>query len=184
MIILPKQQAVFVGVPRAGSKAISQWLEKALREPSYALEEAEKLHSYHASIPEAMEVTNKPLYAYWSFAVVRNPFDRLVSHCAMFDEKFEMMPQQSLLRALTEPMTRWTLPQHDLLDGVSNIFRFEQLDAAIVALRERFGIPESHEFVPEHQSEHGPYRGYYTPELRELVEQRYSADLLIYNYGF
>lgn len=183
MIILPAQQAVFVGVPRAASKAVSQWLERSLRPQGGALHPAEAMHCYHASIPEAVAAYGLPLHAYWSFAVVRNPFDRLVSHCAMFDTDFVNNPQHSLYKALNAPPTRWTMPQHALLDGVGSVFRFEQLDAAVVAIGERLGIDAS-TFLQEHQSEHGPYRDYYTPALRELVELRYAADLLVYNYGF
>lgn len=183
MIILPAQQAVFVGVPRAASKAVSQWLERSLRPQGGALHPAEALHCYHASIPEAVAAYGLPLYAYWSFAVVRNPFERLVSHCAMFDADFAANPRHSLYNALTSPPTRWTMSQHDLLDGVANVFRFEQLDAAVATIADRLGISTA-TFQQEHQSEHGPYRGYYTPDLRELVELRYAADLLVYNYGF
>lgn len=182
MIILDPQQAVFVGIPRAGSKAVSLWLEKALRSPSYALQPAESLHSYHASIPEAMEVTSSPLWAYWSFAFVRNPFDRLVSYCAMFDDDFLLHPRLALHRALEQPVNRWTMPQHDLLEGVKTVYRFEDLSAGIQDIATRLGIAQ--EFRQENESSHDPYRGYFTPELRELVEVRYGPDLQVYNYGF
>lgn len=181
MIILPKQQAVFVGVPRAGSMAVSRWLE-SLRPPSYALEDAEKLHDYHASLPEAMEITSQPLYAFWSFAMVRNPFERLVSYCAMFDEDFELNPRVALHRALAEPVNRWTMPQHDLLDGVKTVYRFEALDAAVADIAARLQITAT--FQKENESEHDPYRAYYTPELREMAEMRYGPDLQVYGYGF
>lgn len=181
MIILRKEQAVFVGVPRAGSMAVSRWLE-SLRPPSYGLEAAEKLHDYHASLPEAMEVTTQPLYSYWSFAFVRNPYERLVSNCAMFDDKFHQDPQASLLRSLEAPVTRWTMLQHDLLDGVKTIYRFEDIDNAVFGIANRLVITMP--FKKENESSHLHYRSYYTPELRELADMRYATDLLVYNYGF
>lgn len=187
MIILPEQDAVFVAIPRTGSKAMSLWLERAFRSEGGAgstLYPAEALHDWHATLSEAVDVSNYPLFRMWSFAVVRNPFDRLVSWAAMSDPDFAFDPRGALLRLLEAEPTRWTLPQVYFTDGVTQVYRFERLPEAVADLRERLGVPDDVLFTAEHETEHEQYRVYYDKELRELVAARYADDLAAFNYRF
>lgn len=184
MIILPDQNAVFVGVPRTASKSMSQWLERGLREPGASPFPVESLHDWHATLSEAVDLSNYPLFRMWSFAVVRNPFDRLVSQCAMNDPNFAVNPRESLLVALDAEPTRWTLPQTYFTDGVTQVYRFEELPVSIAALRERLGIPDHVGFEREHETDREPYRVYYDGELRARVLDRYASDFAAFDYRF
>ena len=187
MIILPEQDAVFVGIPRTGSKAMSLWLEAAFRAEGGAgatKYPVESLHDWHATLSEALEVSGYPLFRMWSFAVVRNPFDRLVSWAAMSDPHFAFDGAHAIRRLLDAEPTRWTLPQVYFTDGVKQVYRFEQLSAAVSDLRNRLSIPENIEFTAEHETEHEHYRVYFDDELRERVLERYAADFAAFDYRF
>lgn len=184
MIILPEQNAVFVGIPRTGSMAMSRWLERAFRDGMGSPYPVESLHDWHATLSEAVDDSGFPLFRMWSFAVVRNPFDRLVSWAAMSDPDFAFDPRGALLRLLQAEPTRWTLPQVYFTDGVSQVYRFERLQEAVDDLRERLGVPADVLFPTEHETEHEQYRVYYDKELRELVMARYADDFAAFNYRF
>ena len=187
MIILPEQDAVFVGIPRTGSKAMSLWLEAAFRAEGGAgatKYPVESLHDWHATLSEALEVSGYPLFRMWSFAVVRNPFDRVVSWAAMSDPHFAADGQYAVRKVLLEDDSRWMLPQTYFTDGVSTVYRFEDLDAAIADIRQRLGVPEAVEFTREHETEHEHYRAYFDDETRGLVQDRYACDFEAFGYRF
>lgn len=184
MIIMPEQNAVFVGIPRTGSMSMSQWLERGLRGGGASPYPVEALHDWHATLSEAIDASDYPLFRMWSFAVVRNPFDRLVSWAAMCDPDFAVDPRGALLRLLEAEPTRWTLPQVYFTDGVSQVYRFERLPEVVADLRDRLGIPAEVEFTTEHETNREQYRLYYDKELRDLVSARYADDLAAFDYRF
>lgn len=184
MIILPEQNAVFVAIPRTGSASLSRWLESAFRKGDHMPCAAESLHEWHATLSEAIDASGYPLFRMWSFAVVRNPFDRLVSWAAMSDPDFAFDPRGALLRLMEAEPTRWTLPQVYFTDGVSQVYRFERLPEVMADLRERLGISADVEFATEHETNHEQYRVYYDKELRKLVSDRYVDDLAAFDYRF
>lgn len=187
MIILPEKNAVFVGIPRTGSMSMSRWLERAFRSEGGAgatKYPVEALHDWHANLSEALDMSGYPLFRMWSFCVVRNPFDRLVSWAAMSDPDFQIDGMYAIRKILAEEPTRWTLPQTYFTDGISRVFQFEKLEEAVVELRERLGIPDEIEFKVEHETEHDHYRAYFDKDMRDEVLTRYASDFAAFNYGF
>lgn len=187
MIILPEKNTVFVGVPRTGSMSMSRWLENAFRQEGGAggaLYPVEALHDWHANLSESVDNSGYPLFRMWSFAVVRNPYDRLVSWAAMCNPDFVVDPRAVMSQLLQEEPTRWMLPQTYFTDGVKQLYRFEKLAEAVIDLRQRLDIPDSVEFTHEHETERESYRAYYDKELRDLVYARYADDFAAYDYRF
>lgn len=68
-LILNKNQTLFVHVPKTGGTSISSWIENNF--------EFQKTDRIHCSLDEASNYFKKK---YFSFAVVRNPWDRMVSY--------------------------------------------------------------------------------------------------------
>lgn len=184
MIIMPEQNAVFVGVPRTASMSMHRWLELGLRGGESSPFPIESLHSWHANLDEACRDSNYPLLTMWAFCVVRNPFDRLVSYCAAEDPFFAQDPRHSVLNALSEPVNRWTRPQIFFAKDIKQVFKFEELREAVLFLRKRLGISNEIEFPAFHETERPHYRACYTDEARELAEDRYAIDLNEFGYGF
>src|SRR5690606_24464155 len=133
MIIIPEHALCFVCIPKTGSQAMAMHLDASLRDDESRRFSVESLHDWHANIEETEATGQLPfsLYDMWSFAVVRNPFDRLVSWCAYDDEEFQHNPRGSIANALLKieqgEASRWLLPQTYFTAGVKSLYRFEEL---------------------------------------------------------
>lgn len=184
MIILPEQDLVFVAVPRTGSMSMSQWLERAFRSDNHMQFPVESLHDWHANLAEAVEVSGFPLRRMWSFCVVRNPFDRLVSSCAALEPRFLDDPGYWIRQALNSEFNRWTQPQTYFTEDVSKVYRFENLNQAVGELRDRFDIPSDVEFRHEHETEHEHYRAYFDDSMKKVAMERYASDFEAFGYKF
>lgn len=142
--------------------------------------------------------------SYYSFCVVRNPWDRLVSlyhdrrqnklripKFVTFEQwLLEMPPAEKMDRSETE-MAWYSDPRciqsnlfwisHDDKVQVDHIIRFESLHESWDEFRGQFGLP----VLPHlYKSKRGDYREYYSPELCDLVEARYKEDIQHFGYKF
>lgn len=190
MLILPEYGACFVCIPKTGTQALSQYLEKYLRTNESRRFSVESLHDYHASLEEVERVGDLPfsIYNTWTFAVVRNPFDRVVSYCASTDPSFEQNPQESVKRALIDFLengqNRWMLPQSYFTAGVKQLYQFEALGDAVQSLKDRFGISDSGPMPKVNESFHGRYPMYFDGDSKALAEYAYAEDLRAFEYRF
>lgn len=186
MIISKTYGVVYVAIPKTASQSLSSLLEQRLKEPGEGTLEEEVLHDWHASLDEAKEVSALPLENYWSFAFVRNPFDRFVSYCAGHVPGFDLDPGNVLRQTVHEAQrgeNRWLLPQIHFLNGVRRIYRFEHLNEAIDDLARRLEVDLSN--VPRlNVSERESYAGYYDDDLKQAVADLYATDLLNLDYRF
>lgn len=189
MIILPEKGACFVCVPKTGTQAFSQFLEKALRTDESLVFSVESLYEYHANLKEVENTQQLPfsIYDTWTFAVVRNPFDRLVSYCASTDLNFQHDPFGSIKAALLlalETDNRWLLPQVYFTAGVKTIYKFEDLDLAIEDVKVKLGIDSSLSMSKVNESTHKRYPVYFNSETKDLAEHIYADDLREFDYRF
>ena len=145
------------------------------------------------------------------FTFVRNPFARLVSAWADFIGGDWISPRrerdlrlntdllpcrgmtfEAFVRESLRPRMMRTNPhfatQTSLIHIagrtgflVDELYKVEELPDAWDLVQERTGLgPLSH----ARQSRHEPWQTCYTPELREIVEERYKADLAAFQYTF
>ncbi len=169
---------------------MSQYLEGQLRHNESIVHGVEALHDWHASISEVEATGELPfsLHDMWTFAVVRNPFDRLVSYCAAFDPDFSADPHSSIHRHLQSMLdgetNRWLLPQEHFAQAVKTIYRFEFLAEAVKDINQRFGIPADSVLPVVNESEHARYPVYFTGELKGMAETFYANDLRTFDYKF
>lgn len=190
MLILPEHGACFIAIPKTGGQAMASHLESHLRTPESRTFDVEALHDWHANIEEVESTGALPfsLYDMWSFAVVRNPFDRLVSYCAFNDDYFHHDPRGSLdahLKMVEEgDANRWLLPQSYFAAGVKCLYRFEELDSAVLDINARFGIEGSAPLPVINESKRGRYAAYFDRELKARAEEAYKVDLLNFDYRF
>lgn len=185
MFISTERRCCFVCVPKTGTQAMTRFLEAGI--PNRRVFNAESLYGYHANLSEVTDIPFS-IYDLWSFAVVRNPFDRLVSYCAAFDTDFQRYPIESiraaLLEAVDNPDNRWLKPQVFFTSGVKTIYRFEDLAAAIKDIKLVLNIDDSLQIDVVNESTHGRYSMYFDSELKALVESTYAEDLQEFGYRF
>jgi len=130
----------------------------------------------------------------FKFAVCRNPYDRLVSGWRYGHEQGRVrVPFDYFVRHLetfTEGWVRWHcgIPQlqHIRVDGAivaDHVCRFEQLDHDLDVVRECIGRPDLR--LPHlNRSARKPTAAYYTPELQDLVFERFRGDFEYFRYDY
>ncbi|CAH6420876.1 Sulfotransferase [uncultured virus] len=133
--------------------------------------------------------------SYFKFAVVRNPWDRLVSEYAWrrwrSSESF-----REFVRSLTDDraprdfeLIAHLRPQLDyLLDPATGkilvdfVGRFETLDADFSAVCDRIGRKAP--LPRQNRSEHEMYRALYDEETRDIVARVFAKDIEAFRYTF
>ncbi len=151
---------------------------------------------YHASAQEVANRLGRELYdRYFSFAVVRNPWDWQVSlyHYAL---KHPTHHQHEFIKSLGDfsEYIRWRCSQERRLQKgfiysqngnplVNFIGRYENLEVDFRKICERIGIR-----VPPlprlNVSRSRPYQEYYTPETIDLVRKAFVEDIETFGYDF
>ena len=144
--------------------------------------------------------------SYFKFAIVRNPWDRLVSALAWTDQKwvrgealsedqFDRQVRQihgalCAARASGRPLQlpAFLQPQSPFVLGadgellVDYIGRYERLEADWQAITERLALQSP---LPSRmKSHHRDYREYYTPETRAMVGEMFASDVSRFGYTF
>lgn len=131
--------------------------------------------------------------SYYKFSIVRNPYDRLVSHFAWLQGKWhqqiELKPQlfHKFINENSKRKGETLLPlsqcQYIIKKGdvlVNDIFYFEHLEEGFAKLNKQFHLNKSLEH--RMQSYHSIYQNYYTTEIQEFVYQYYKNDFLTFGY--
>jgi hypothetical protein len=145
---------------------------------------------------------------YFTFAFVRNPFDRLVSAWHEFSRKDQFRPLKAKIETdgqfsistvlkyfevfvqmtMVYPHVHWK-PQHEVLHGTDGcladyVGRVENFSHCLEEICTRNGIKYSSNVPRERVSNRREYQSYYSDLLVETVSQRYKNDLLIFDYKF
>jgi hypothetical protein len=148
--------------------------------------------------------------AFFSFAVVRNPWDRLVSlyeHVNRPTDPQTWIQQIDGVRIIEAgmPFEQFARAVCAGKDELANkhyrsqvaflapdwkrdkiraklLIKFEYLEAGWARLQRR--VPALIDLPRMNQTEHADYRTYYTAELQDLVLQRYCGDVHTFGYAF
>jgi hypothetical protein len=184
---------VFIHVPRTGGTLI----ELALRdvyddEKFWGLDES-GFTKQHYPLERLKSELSEPFF---SFTIVRNPFDRIVSSFLNYTRQnipdfnvYLAVVRETVTKKLYESIpglntndTAHYMPQSLMVGEPDFIGKFETFDADMERLAEASGI-EAFRKIKIRKS-NAPYRDFYTPEGRELMEKIYKEDLERFDYGF
>jgi hypothetical protein len=123
-----------------------------------------------------------------TFAVVRNPWDRIVSLWAFWNKiKKTYVPFDTFVRNLNnykfaeESWFTFDQPQKAWIpNGVTYLLKFETLEEDFKVIQEKLGC---HEPLPRlNTSEHDDYHTYYTPETWDIVANVFKDDIEEFGY--
>jgi hypothetical protein len=157
---------VFIHVPKTGGTSIRTALD--MRSTPYHIT-AQKVRDDH---PEAA--------SRFSFAFVRNPWDRLVSYVHGIRDTWEIPIRFEEIGCL--PQVHYIMDD----DGkplVDFIGRYENLVEDFHTICVRIGIPTPP--LPHlNRSVHRQYRRYYDDSAKRLVAENYAADIARFGYSF
>ena len=154
----------------------------------------------HLTAAQVMAEIGEPHFrACFSFSIVRNPFDRLVSQFEYTrQERAELrrylgITRESSFKTYLRRLKRRKHPQwqpqveflfdDDRAQLVDRIFRMEEMDAVVAELRSRYALTLDH--TPHlNKTERKSFVEYYDDEARALVEELYRDDLRLLDYRF
>ena len=172
------EKVTFIHIPKTAGTSISRWyFENILNtiEDKYIL----KNHIFSNEIENLAPIT---------FAVVRNPWDRLVS-MYVFIKKYRLVSEDFNdfvfhkikiwcfgIHTLSTPQIRWIEP------GVTHLLRFENLEEDFKIIQKIF---QCYEPLPlSNKTHHDHYRTYYNDETRQAVAEMFKEDIEAFGYEF
>jgi hypothetical protein len=184
-------RAIFVHIPKTAGSSVAQALSGG---------------SGHVPYFEYERVNPRKFKQFFKFAFVRNPWDRLVSTYFFLknggvnemDRRFaaENLSGYDTFAAFVEGWLSaenvWSWvhfkPQHyficdaDLRVRMDFVGRMESIDRDFSTICERLGVAAELKWT--NRGDHGPYREYYTHDLRERVAAVYADDIASFGYQF
>jgi chondroitin 4-sulfotransferase 11 len=128
----------------------------------------------------------------YSFAVIRNPFDRVVSsytylkYQSLFSgsfEKFVFMPFENMtgiVRWHSQPLQAKHLK---CLTSIDKLVRFENLEKEISHLFKEFLLVDI-KLPHRNKSSHKHYTEYYNDKIRQEVARKWKQDIEAFGYEF
>jgi hypothetical protein len=206
-ILSHRHRFAFIAVPKVASHSVrfalrehlgpqdeeqvSLFVRRRIDRPPFTAQE----HG-HQLAREVREALGAEEWArYFSFAVVRNPWDRFVSYVAFImrhNGAFERDPRGAMRRVLAHPQNQSPVhfrPQADFVTDaagsllVSKICRVERLQQDFDEVCDALRLPRRTLEV-RNASSHQPYTDLYDDELRAAVAARYREDIERFGYGF
>ena len=204
MIISHRHRFIFFAVPRTATHAIraalgptlgdadwqQQSLTEAVRIPVPALA---RIGHGHVSFRQVQACLPEAAGDYFKFAVVRNPYDRFVSVCAMLNKRnptYRGNETDFMKRALGFPRFRARVlvrPQWEMLADDEDelrmdfVGRYETLQQSFDEVCRLIGLPAV-SLEPSNASEHGVFPSYYDDELLSRVTDLYREDFKRFGY--
>ena len=205
MILSHQHKFIFIAIPKTGTHSVRQALRPHLGELDEEQVQlfvqkqlkneriAQKLHG-HIKAQEIREALGENIWQdYFSFAFVRNPFDRFVSYCFFMNRNrdiFKENPLPYMKRIISyEPNRNKILfrPQYEFVTGIDGksivdyIGKVEHYQEHFSEICQRFGLP-SETLSKVNSSSHGKYHEYYDEELKDMVVDYYQKDFEWFHY--
>jgi chondroitin 4-sulfotransferase 11 len=197
MIISDRAKCIFIHIQKTGGSSI----DNVLRSNDPGIASNMHLGRRHQFASEVATVAGPEKWnAYFKFAFVRNPWDRLVSWYTMcmqasttnnFSRHIkDHAPtfEDFLTKTTTGIAERTTYNQLDYVTNsqgeitVDFIGRFENLRDDFSRVNARLGL--SGELPHVNKSRHGDYRKYYSEQTRQIIAHRFARDIQHFGYIF
>ena len=207
MIISHKHRFIFFAVPKTGTHSIRQALRPHLdsgdeeqvrlfEQHSFSQPELKAVGHGHLSVQQVRPVLGAETFdRYFKFAFVRNPWDRFISFCAFISRatgRFEDDPHGFMARMIHSPPPLQQMlyqPQAALLtdqDGrlaMDFVGRVEDMEQDYQRICQHLQL-EARPLEQVNSSRHRPYVDYYSPQLRDVVAEKYQQDIEMFGYRF
>jgi chondroitin 4-sulfotransferase 11 len=201
MIISHKKKLIFVHIQKTGGNTITSLLQKTFPD-------SESFLNKHDLAVWGKENMAEEWNEYYKFALVRNPWDRLVSWYSMIEKnkgKYRnklwdyVIKNSSSFEEFIYKCTDvvddsdgkkcFAFNQMDYLSDenetmlVDFVGKYELLEEDLNRLFDNLGINQI-EIPWLNSSDHKHYSQYYSNETKEIVEARFAKDIAAFNYKF
>ena len=179
---------IFVHIPKSGGTSISVALKPYANRitKNFMIKETK-----HHTLSEIREVFGEGINHYYTFAFVRNSWDRVVSlHTYMhthegFNESFDefvekLATRKDTCRYTTKLQLDYIRDSHRNIDFVG---RFENLEEDFAKVTKHLGL-DVKPLGKENKTRHSRYRDYYTPKTKDIIYKMFKEDIEHFGYEF
>lgn len=188
MIISEKYKFIFIHIYKNAGTSIRSALS-----PFSTMSVSSQFTTNHATAHEIKEKIGEKFNEYFSFAIVRNPWDWQVSLYS-YILKNEFHPHHNLVKNLGsfEEYIKWRCKndvhyQKDFIYQnnellVNFVGRYENLDSDFQKICSRIGICTK---LPKlNVSNTTPYQKFYSETTKNLIKEVFEPDIRTFNYEF
>ncbi len=209
-MISHEHRCIFIHIPKNGGASIEKliWSDMEARSEDELWMGYKTPHhnAYQTGALQHLFATNiiravglKTYQEYFSFSMVRNPWDKAISQFLYLQKRHDLrsfldVPRhvsfKSYLEKIQEkPHVHWQ-PQYLFLTDdqgeiiVDYIGRFEDYASSVAHILGRLDIAKSEELPHLNRSSRSPYYHYYDDESREMVAEIYARDIQLFDYSF
>ncbi len=181
---------IFVHVPKTAGSSIIKALANYSSAPiNFEANGNALLEDKHITAAQLRQKMGSGWDQYFSFAVVRNPWDRVVSNFCYLDKI-----NHPRLRGAKTPSewvrsgNLWCYPASYYLlingqVGVNRVIRYENLGKDFRKVCKKIGIKAAK--LPRYNSSpHKHFTEYYDDESREIVADIFKQDIVLFKYKF
>lgn len=154
----------------------------------------------HAKPNEAYKVFKNELASYFSFCVVRNPWDRIVSMYnfsskeklgSLYNLPNDMSFEQFCHLLSDRKDDSLFIGSHKQVEWTKGYFppkvilRFENLQNEFAAMLKDYNIHHINPEIPRlNSTKHSHYKDYYTPETKKIIANVFEEDIDVLKYTF
>jgi hypothetical protein len=202
-MVFHQHRCIHVHVPKTGGQSIRLLLEPGERNIDAFDCEGEGLgeKATHLFAWEMRDSDREGIWGeYFSFAFVRNPWDRVVSEYLWRERRSHIRIAYETFEAFLEALkTGWDYEMDDyrhvvmqsrfVCDEEGDVMvdftgRFETLERDVEEVRRLLNLPK--QALPKFNlsKQRGHYSVYYTPETRKMVGEMYAEDVERFGYRF
>lgn len=198
-----KHRFIFIHIPKTGGTSVTKVLEKYSEDkfvfgtsPGHILNEdgsqgvtvegvfskkfTQSDYYLHASFEDLYHLFGKSINKFFTFTVVRNPYDRVISH-SIFTLGEGKVPLQLQNFTLPRPQLEYIKLKDQIM--VENIIRFENFQSDFDKICEKLKIPKV--ALPHmKKSKESGYRQYYTEATRKMIHRMYQDEIDYFGYEF
>lgn len=212
-MIIQSKKLNFIHVPKAAGSSIGKILRESLKTSKKDADFSEEFRVFaedrgfifpnHAPAKVKKEFLGESYGEYFSFAFVRNPYDRLVSLYEYTRQKeVDIFKKRGLelnkfqINIIENTFEDWVTKfntgpaQSDWLcdeNGsliVDFVGKTENSNNDIQKLHKIFGLDSVDTGVSANTTKHANYKSYYKESAKSVVKSRYRKDLEIFGYEF
>lgn len=207
-MISPEHRCIFIHIPKTGGTSLENliWPAEQHDEAHLARGFVDEFHNKyqtgslkHLLARQVRQAVGSAVFdACFKFAFVRNPWDRAVSQYAYMATRPDLrryagLPDGACFKTYLDRIGRrrhvqWEPQIHFLVDDegrslVDAIGRFEHFERDALRVLAAIGLPAAR-LRHDNASERDAYPHYYDAESREIVAERYAADVAAFGYRF
>jgi len=207
MIVNSRQQFIFLHIPKTGGRSIKRGLNRIPGNNKRWLADTnhETMAQFSANVKARLSLKDRFLWRnpkhYFSFAFVRNPWDRMSSLYRFLLEKrpkeetdtvscfkdFLIQAQQGVtwiqeLKSMKSQLDYFTMPGGRMKIGFLGHFEFLNDDVNSISKHIKCSISLGHENRSTNFS--SDYQRYFDNEMIEIVASRFSEEIEPFGYTF